>query len=84
MKLVPLVTNAHWTPQRLVPYQPQHFHLWTFRQRTVFALVDGRRTGAHIAQMLSTSKETVIQTLHELHIMGMVTKETQTYDQSEQ
>ena len=80
MKLVPLVTNPFWTPQRLVPYQPQHFHLWTFRQRTVFALVDGKRTVVQIAQMLSTSQNTVTQTLHELHNMRMVTKETQTYE----
>ena len=78
MKLVPLVTNPFWIPQRLMPYQPQHFNLWTFRQRTVFALVDGKRTVAHIAHMLSTSQETVMQTLHELHIVGMVTKEMET------
>ena len=80
MKLVPLVTNPFWIPQRLMPYQPQHFNLWTFRQRTVFALVDGKRTVVQIAQMLSTSQDTVMQTLHGLHDMGMVTKETQTYE----
>ena len=79
MRLVPLVTNPFWTPQRLVSFQSQHFHRWTFRQRTVFALVDGKRSVAHIAQMLSTSQDVVMQTLHELHIMGMVTKEMETY-----
>ena len=78
MKLVPFVTDPFWIPQRLVPYQPQHFHLWTFRQRTVFALVDGKRTVAYIAHMLSTSQDMVAQTLHELYNMGMVTKETHT------
>ena len=78
MRFVPLITNPLWTPRRRVSSQPQHFHRWTFRQRTVFALVDGKRSVAHIAQMLSTSQETVLQTLHELHLMGMVTKEMET------
>ena len=78
MRLISLVTNPLWTPQRRVSSQPQHFHRWTFRQRTVFALVDGKRSVAYIAHMLSTSQETVLQTLHELHLMRMVTKETET------
>ena len=80
MKLVPLVTDPFWIPQRLVQYQPEHFHLWTFRQRTIFALVDGKRTVAYISHMLSTSQDTVLQTLHKLHEMGMVTKDNQTYE----
>ena len=80
MKLVPLVTDPFWIPRRLVLYQPEHFHLWTFRQRTIFALVDGKRTVAYIAHMLSTSQNTVMQTLQKLHEMGMVTKENQTYE----
>ena len=78
MKLVPFVTDPFWIPQRQVLHQPQHFHLWTFRQRTVFALVDGKRTVAYIAHMLSTSQGTVVQTLHELYNMGTITKENQT------
>ncbi len=84
MKLVPLVVEQQWIPQRLVQRLPPHFLLWTFRQRTVFALVDGERSTTYIAHMLSTSHNTVIQTHHELQELGMVAKEKQRHGHSTQ
>lgn len=75
MKLEPLppIIYPYCIPQRLVQYQPHQFILWTFMQRKVFALVDGKRTVLQIAQLLSTSLSKVTKTLHELQAMQMVT-----------
>lgn len=67
--------EAYWIPQRLVQGKPRHFMRWTFRQRKVFALVDGKRTISQIARLLSTSPTTVVETLYELQFMRKVAQE---------
>ena len=79
MKLLPLAIEQPWIPQRLVQTQPRQFLLWTFRQRTVFALVDGKRNTMHIAQMLSISQYKVAQVLYELQDMQVIAKERLTH-----
>ena len=76
MKLEPLppIIYPYWTPRRLVQQQPREFISWTFMQRKVFALVDGKRTVLQIAQLLSTSLDTVTKALHELQAMQMITQ----------
>ena len=56
MKLLPLEQEQQWIPQRLVQTLPSQFLLWTFVQRKVFALVDGKRTITQIAWLLSVSQ----------------------------
>lgn len=75
MKLLPLEREYQWVPQRLVQAIPSQFLLWTFVQRKVFALVDGKRTVIQITRMLSTSHFKVTKTLRELQDMGMIRKE---------
>ncbi len=76
MKLEPLppIIYPYWTPRRLVQHRPHDFLAWTFMQRKVFALVDGKRTILHIAQLLSTSLNAVTRVLHELQAMKMITQ----------
>ncbi len=76
MKLLPLEQEQQWIPQRLVPSLPSQFLLWTFLQRKVFALVDGKRTITQIAQLLSISPFKATKTLRELQDMGMIMDET--------
>ncbi len=75
MKLEPMppIIYPYWTPRRLVQQQPHDFLTWSFMQRKVFALVDGKRTVLHIAQLLSTSLDTVTRALHELRAMKVIT-----------
>ena len=68
-----------WIPQRLMQSQPRQFLLWTFRQRTVFALVNGKRNIVEIAQMLSISPTKVLQTLHQLQAMPVIAKRRSTH-----
>ena len=76
MKLEPMppIIYPYWTPRRLVQHQPHDFLAWTFMQRKVFALVDGKRTVLQIAQLLSTSLDKVTKALHELQKMHMITQ----------
>lgn len=76
MKIEPLppIIYPYCIPQRLMQYQPRQFILWAFMQRKVFALVDGKRTVLHIAQLLSTSLSRVTETLHELQDMQVITQ----------
>ena len=74
MKLLPIEQELQWVPQRLIQALPSQFLLWTFVQRKVFALVDGKRTVTHIAWLLSISHFKVEKTLCELQNMGMIRK----------
>ncbi len=77
MKLLPIEQEQHWIPQRLIQTLPSQFLLWTFVQRKVFALVDGKRTIMQIAWLLSISPSKATKTLRELQDMGMIRKEAQ-------
>ena len=76
MRTIQLVAEHLWIPQRLMQAQPRQFLLWTFRQRTVFALVDGKRNTVQIARLLSISPTKVLQTLRQLQDVYMIAKES--------
>ena len=79
MKLHPLMSEQPWVPQRLIQSHPRQFLSWTYRQRTVFALVDGTRNTVQIAQLLSISSMKVLKTLHELQDMYVIVKGNEMY-----
>lgn len=69
--------KTYGVPHRLVEPQAAQLATWTFMQRKVFALIDGHKSIAQIAQMLSTSVQAVEQTCSELLAIHMIASKPQ-------
>lgn len=62
-------------PQRLMQAEQRLLPSLSRKQRQVFALVDGTRSAERIAAILCQSIEVVVEVMHELEAMGMITLE---------
>jgi hypothetical protein len=70
-----LLSSPPRVPQRIRQTEQWVIRSWPLKQRHVFALVDGDRSVDKIAAMLRQPVEVVVEILHELEAMGVMTLE---------
>jgi hypothetical protein len=59
-------------PWRTSFLEPQQMHSWSRMHRAAFALADGTRNVAKIAEMLSTSPDVISKILQDLQSLGVI------------
>lgn len=64
--------REHVVPRRLLEPHGEQRNAWTRPQRLVFALIDGKKSAAQIARLLSLSPALVQQALHDLYQMKLL------------
>lgn len=64
--------GEHMVPRRLREPKAEQRTTWTRTHRLVFALIDGKKSAAQIARLLSLSPTRVQKALHDLYQMNLL------------